>query len=224
MSILSTLTEKPWEQGAEPQNQHSAPEHIRIAGLKVILAVVSVLFFLFIIAFLMRSQYPDWQPLAEQASQPLFDKSQLWLNSFYLVLASVFLQTSKLLGHKSDSLIFKISLFLAGVFCCAFVAGQLMFWQQLYDQGFVVNLNPALSFFYLFTGLHAVHVGIGFILWLLAVGAIIKGQQKAQHYIQLSAIYWHFLLLLWALLFALLVSKPETYNAIVEFCGLGASI
>lgn len=224
MSILSTLTEKPWEQGAEPQNQHSAPEHIRIAGLKVILAVVSVLFFLFIIAFLMRSQYPDWQPLAEQASQPLFDKSQLWLNSFYLVLASVFLQTSKLLGHKSDSLIFKISLFLAGVFCCAFVAGQLMFWQQLYDQGFVVNLNPALSFFYLFTGLHAVHVGIGFILWLLTVGAIIKGQQKAQHYIQLSAIYWHFLLLLWALLFALLVSKPETYNAIVEFCGLGASI
>ena len=60
-------------------------------------------------------------------------------------------------------------------------------------------------------------------MWLVALQASLRGNVKAKHYIELCAIYWHFLLALWFGLFALLVSKPETYNAIVEFCGLGAS-
>lgn len=223
MSFLSALTEKPWEQGVSPQNQNSGAEHTRKAGLRLLLAVVSVLFFLFIVAFLMRSQYPDWQPLAEQANQPLFDKGQLWINTTYLILASFFLQTSRMFSRLQKSIITKLTLVSAGVFSCAFVAGQLLFWEQLYQQGFVVNLNAALSFFYLFTGLHAAHIGIGLVVWLVALNAAMRGRKKAKYYIELCAIYWHFLLALWFVLFALLVSKPETYNAIVEFCGLGAS-
>jgi len=37
----------------------------------------------------------------------------------------------------------------------------------------------------------------------------------------LCALYWHFLLLVWVLLFALLSSSPGTYAAIAEFCGFG---
>lgn len=223
MSFLSALTEKPWEQGISPQIQNTGAEHTRRAGLRLLLVVVSVLFFLFIVAFLMRSQYPDWQPLAEQANQPLFDKGQLWLNTFYLILASLFLQSSRVSSRLQKIMISQVTLVLAGVFSCAFVAGQLLFWQHLYQQGFVVNSNAALSFFYLFTGLHAAHIGIGLFVWLLALQAILRGRVKAKHYIELCAIYWHFLLALWLVLFALLVSKPETYNSIVEFCGLGVS-
>ncbi|MNN99150.1 hypothetical protein D3C81_2187220 [compost metagenome] len=38
--------------------------------------------------------------------------------------------------------------------------------------------------------------------------------------IELCAIYWHYLLGLWLVLFALLTSTPETYQAIAAFCGL----
>lgn len=223
MSFLTALTEKPWEQGGAPEIQNTGIEHTRKAGLRVLLVVVSVLFFLFIVAFLMRSQYPDWQPLAEQANQPLFDKSQLWINTVYLILASLFLQSSRVFSRRQKSTISTLTLVSAGVFSCAFVAGQLLLWEQLYQQGFVVNFNAALSFFYLFTGLHAAHIGIGLFVWLLALNAAMRGRVKAKYYIELCAIYWHFLLALWLVLFALLVSKPETYNAIVEFCGLGAS-
>jgi cytochrome c oxidase subunit 3 len=38
--------------------------------------------------------------------------------------------------------------------------------------------------------------------------------------VELCAIYWHYLLALWLLLFALLTSTPQTYEAIAAFCGL----
>ncbi|TDF39756.1 cytochrome c oxidase subunit III [Alteromonadaceae bacterium M269] len=222
MSILSSITEKPWEQGVIPKVQHKGKVNTRRAGLKVLLVVISALFFLFIVAFLMRSQYPDWQPLAEQPSQPLYDKSQLWLNTIYLIMASLFLQLAKTKRQHFP----QIGLMLGGLFSCAFVVGQLIFWQHLYQQGFAVDVNPALSFFYLLTGLHATHVIIGLLVWLYAVSAVIsrntkRSQAIMNQCISLCAMYWHFLLGLWVLLFALLVSKPETYDAIVEFCGLG---
>jgi cytochrome c oxidase subunit 3 len=222
MSFLTPLMEKPWEQAGSPQQQGLGREHTRKAGLRLLLAVVSVLFFLFIVAFLIRSQYPDWQPLAETSSNPLFNKSILWLNSLYLLAASIFLQVARANARRQNRLILRFGLILAGLFSAAFVTGQLMFWQQLYQQGFVVNANPALSFFYIFTGLHAVHVGIGLLAWLGALAAMLRSSPKLSQYVDLCAIYWHFLFGLWLVLFALLVSKPETYNAIVEFCGLGA--
>jgi cytochrome c oxidase subunit 3 len=221
MSFLTPLMEKPWEQGPAPQSQQQGREHTRRAGLRLLLTVVSVLFFLFIVAFLMRSQYPDWQPLAETPSNPLFNKNILWLNTFYLIAASVFLQWARVSGRRQNTKMLRIGLVLGGLFSGAFVTGQLMFWQQLYQQGFVVNANPALSFFYIFTGLHATHVGIGLLAWIGALGAAMRNSPKLAQYVELCAIYWHFLLGLWVVLFALLVSKPETYNAIVAFCGLG---
>jgi len=52
MSFLSPLMEKSWEQGPVPQIQGLGRDHTRKAGLRLLLTVVSVLFFLFIVAFL----------------------------------------------------------------------------------------------------------------------------------------------------------------------------
>ncbi|MGS2721788.1 cytochrome c oxidase subunit 3 [Paraglaciecola aestuariivivens] len=221
MNMFSALMEKSWQAEPQPQSQYLGREQVRKTGLKVLLSVISVLFLLFIVAYLMRSQYPDWQPLAEQSNQPLFDKSLLWLNTFYLVMASVFLQLARYSSRSSKMHIAKIHLILGGLCSGAFVTGQWILWQQLYTQGFVVNSHPALSFFYILTGLHALHVVVGLIVWILAVQVILRGSPNLRQYVDLCATYWHFLLGLWIVLFALLVSKPETYNAIVEFCGLG---
>lgn len=221
MSFLSALTDKSWESAGEsPMTEKEDANRTRKVGLRVVLTVVSVLFFLFFVAFLMRSQYPDWQPLAEEPGHPLFEQTTLWLNSVYLLLASVGVQIARMTIRQSLSAQVLWSLGLGGVFAVAFVGGQLLYWQTLTAEGFYVGLNPALSFFYLFTGLHAAHVGIGILVWLYALTSVVKKREKSAHLVELCAIYWHFLLGLWALLFALLVTKPETYDAIAAFCGL----
>lgn len=234
MSLFSELTNKPWQtEPALPDAPHTDNQPdialVQRSALRVLLTVISVLFFLFLVAFLMRSQYPDWQPLAEEPGHPLFDQGQLWLNSAYLIFASVFIQLCLTYQNKRQSQSATsppngntpvILLLLAGVFATAFVVGQGLFWLDLIARGHVVSDNPAISFFYLFTGLHAAHVFVGLLVWAFAMHAVATGSPRGTSRVSLCTTYWHFLLLLWGGLFALLVSKPETYDAIAAFCGL----
>ena len=221
MSVFSALTDKPWQSNESNLGRPAVvDDKVRRVGLRVLLVVISVLFLLFFVAFLMRSQYPDWQPLAEEPGHPLFDKATLWLNTGYLILASVCIQVARVWSRRESPKVTQLSITMGGLFCVAFVAGQLLYWQQLTALGHSVDVNPALSFFYLFTGLHAAHVFVGVLVWLMALVKALKASPRYRDYIELCAMYWHFLLGLWLLLFALLVSKPETYDAIAAFCGL----
>ena len=71
MNPLDTLREKPWlpDSAADQVGTLAGPPPGRIA-LRFFIAVVSVLFFLFIITFLSRSQYPDFEALAGAPRKP----------------------------------------------------------------------------------------------------------------------------------------------------------
>ena len=69
----------------------------------------------------------------------------------------------------------------------------------------------------------------GMVAWLAASRRVLairkevesKSVPVAKLSIELCASYWHFLLVVWILLFALLSSSPGTYAAIARFCGFG---
>jgi cytochrome c oxidase subunit 3 len=155
--------------------QPAACQASRSAGLWVFIGVVAMLFFLFSCAYVMRMALPDWRPLP-------FVPWQLWLSTALLVAASVAWRRSA-----------------AGWGCLcsmAFLASQLWAWQAMRAANFPLQANPANSFFYLITGLHALHVTGG-----LAVAAVAWRSAAAM---RLCARYWHFLLGLWLAMFGLL--------------------
>ncbi len=225
MNLFAQLTEKPWHMNAHAASL-PAMDRLRTyrTGLKVLLMVISTMFLLFFVAFLMRAQYADWRPLAEAPGQPLYRPFGLWLNSLWLVLASLSIWWAKRAGCKQRYSLTLWTLLGGGLFAAAFVMGQWSFWQQLLAQGHLVNDQPALSFFYLFTGLHGLHVLAGLVGWLVTLRLVFKaGPQSSELVAQAVAmcgLYWHFLLGLWAALFGLLMMKPSTYEAIAAFCGL----
>ena len=91
----------------------------------------------------------------------------------------------------------------------AFVVGQLIAWQQLQSSGQFITSNPANAFFYFLTGAHAVHIIGGMYVWARATAGVVLGKRDAPaiaRSIELCAIYWHFLLLVWLVLFGLLLS------------------
>jgi len=53
-----------------------------------------------------------------------------------------------------------------------FLVGQLVVWRELFAQGVFMASNPASSFFYIFTGAHALHV-LGGVAALLFVAITI---------------------------------------------------
>ncbi|WP_432720714.1 cytochrome c oxidase subunit 3 [Jeongeupia wiesaeckerbachi] len=180
----------------------ASPNAAAKLGLWVLMAVITVLFLQFIQAYAVRQGSPDWLRPPEP--------TLLRWNTLALLLASAALQSAVMLPRG------KTALLLGGVFGCIFLAGQLGAWQQLHAQGYLVAGNPANSFFYLLTGMHGVHVLGGLLTWGWLLARARRGLDVALE-ARLCARYWHFLLLIWLLLYAVLFwIAPATLQAI---CG-----
>jgi len=230
MNIFQKLTEKPWladdklalegNSGSVSSAQLNTSTPAKTA-LYFFLSVVSVLFLLFTITFLSRSQAVDFQALAGEPWLPFSQPTSLWFNTGILLLASISLQLSVLFSRQQKTNHLLIMLVLATLFSATFLIGQYTVWQQLTLSGYALNENPANSFFYLLTGIHGLHL-LGGIFALVRVVWIFWSKNKTQSLtasLRLCTTYWHYLLVVWLFLFALLTATPETYRTIALFCG-----
>jgi len=194
------LMAKPWlEVGAigEVPDTGASPLPAATIGLGVFLAVVSSLFALFISAYFMRMQVADW---AELPSPKL-----LWFNTGVLILSSVALQYAQVAARRGRIVDVGDGLIAGGLFALTFLVGQLFAWQQLNAAGYFLSANPANAFFYLLTGVHGLHLLGGLAALGRAADKVWRGELgQVRLSVQLCAIYWHFLLALWLVLFSLL--------------------
>ncbi|UTW10174.1 cytochrome c oxidase subunit 3 [Marinobacterium rhizophilum] len=220
-SLLKMADAYPEGGGQEAQRDQDERSRAAILGLRIFLAVVSSFFFLFLIAFIARSQLGDWRPLTEPAA-PLYRVEPLLLNTLVLMMGSLALQWARVVarhGRRLES----FAGFLLGGFCAlGFIAGQLWLWRTFVVLGYGFSVNPANSFFFLLTGLHGLHLLGGLVVWARTLWRYGCGLPLAQlsRSLALCAIYWHYLLALWLVLFVVLSSSPQTYQVIAAFCGL----
>jgi|SRR5208337_1738599 len=81
-----------------------------------------------------------------------------------------------------------------------FVVGQYVAWRQLKAAGLYLATNSNSSFFYVFTGVHALHV-LGGLAGLLYVMSKLHRSTLRQSTFAAAAQYWHFMGILWLYLF-----------------------
>ena len=98
----------------------------KTVALRFFLAVISVLFSLFIVTFLARSQFPDFQALAGQAWQPFTNPQQLRVNTGILLAASVAIQFASSSAKNNRLLAANIAIALCGLFTLAFIGAQIL--------------------------------------------------------------------------------------------------
>lgn len=202
--VRQSINVQPWvaESGAAERLPY-LPESAtaRRVGLGVFLAVVTSLFALSISAYMMRMDMAsDWRPLPEPGL--------LWLNTVMLVLGSAGLQWSWHAAKKQDGRALRIGLGLGGVATLAFIGGQFLVWHRLVEAGYYAGSNPANAFFYVLTALHALHLAGGLVPWAAILVKLKAGATpvEVRPGVELCAVYWHFLLLVWVILFALVLS------------------
>jgi len=224
MQILKALQIKPWlAQDQETESFSLVPNREKAAStaLKFFLAVITVIFFLFTITFLQRTQSYDFQALSGEPWLPFTNASILWQNSIYLIMASI----SIILAKKSaDLLSFKgvfISLTTTALFTVLFIGGQVQVWQQLNQSGFYIYANPANSYYFLLTGMHALHIVAGVLVFIRCIWlfSLDLSYPRLASRLKLCARYWHFLLFIWLFLFFLLTGDAQTFKTIALFCG-----
>jgi len=209
--MLETLQEKPAALGEpggpvggdrEPGGERDRPpdgvggDPARF-GLWVFLGTLTMLFIGFTSAYMVRRASDDW---GELAPPPV-----LWLNTAVLLLSSFSLQTARRRLRGWDLSSATAWLGGTGALGGLFVVGQVAAWRMLAARGLYLATDPHSSFFYVLTGIHALHL-VGGLGWFTAV--LLRFRRMAvtpgEDGLRLFATYWHFLGGLWLYLLWLL--------------------
>jgi cytochrome c oxidase subunit 3 len=199
-AVASRLTAKPWEnreQAGDIGAIHTAPARI---GLWLFMAVVTSLFALFLSAYSMRMhQSVGWCHLTIP--------NVLWINSFVLLAASVAMQLASSAASRGNRGFAQWALIAGGVLSVGFLAGQMAAWQAVGPSLYFIQGSPAIAFFYVLTIAHGLHLIGGLYVLGRATMRFAGGAEviDLRQSLALCAIYWHFLLLVWLAVFAVLL-------------------
>jgi cytochrome c oxidase subunit 3 len=145
---------------------------------------------------------------------PIVKPSLLWLNTTVLVLASGAMQIARNRVDRDDFGGVRVYFSVAGVLTVLFLAGQVLAWRQVAAAGDYGRGNPAFAFFILITAVHGLHLIGGMFVLARTIARVWRGadklavvtRSKLRMSVQLCTTYWHWLLLIWLGLFALLWS------------------
>jgi cytochrome c oxidase subunit 3 len=216
VGILRSLTEKSWlTPGLDPMTEPEAVGFRSLpaaaVGLRVYFGVATVMFLLIAAIFHMRmgdhglntGQRPDWKPM--------YWPPLLWFNTGVLLLSSVAWQWARGAARRGQMESLRTGLIAGGALALGFLAGQLIVWRQLEDAGCGLTATTMGAFVYLITGLHGLHLLGGLAVWGRTTVKVLSGSQAAEvrQSVDLCSIYWHFLLLVWLVMFGLLLSTDR---------------
>jgi cytochrome c oxidase subunit 3 len=183
--------------GEPPERPRRSVESVAVLGMWVALAPILMLFLAFVSAYIVRHGFGhDWVP---EEMPPI-----VYWNTLVLLASSLVLERARRVdragGRARPWVVATLGL------GSAFVGGQLLGWRQMSASGLDVAATPHSSFFYLLTGAHALHVAGGLLGLAIATAWPRQGWRGASLTVALhvTAIYWHFLGILYLGLLAVL--------------------
>jgi cytochrome c oxidase subunit 3 len=195
---------------AEPQGEPTR------TGIWVALAAIAMSFAALTSALYVREgSGSDWHHIT---LPPI-----LWFNTLALIASSITLEFARrhisafMRNRDSSPASATLWLNLTMGLGLIFVTGQYLAWLKLRSEGFYLPTNPNSSFFYVLTGVHAIHVlgGLGGLTRVMSkfrVAAHATGSSGSPRALRRSTVdatsyYWHFMGALWIYLLFILWTK-----------------
>ncbi len=167
-------------------------------GIWIALGSLTMLFAAFTSAYIVRSAGSDWVPLEVP---PL-----LWVNTAVILLSSVVMEIARRAFVAWRPVAFRKWVLATAILGVLFITGQVVAWGQLAEQGIYLQSHPHSSFFYVLTGLHAVHVlaGVVALFYVLALATRYRLTPGESSSPGICATYWHFVSAVWLYLMVVL--------------------
>ena len=131
-------------------------------------------------------------------------------SSFVLLMSSLTMVLAVTAAKRHDDRTTNVWLSVTALLGSLFVAGQVYEFTVFYREGLGFTTSLFSSSFYTLTGFHGVHVTVGVIMLLSVVGMILRKRihgDKAE-VVELVGLYWHFVDIVWILIFTLVYLIP----------------
>jgi cytochrome c oxidase subunit 3 len=203
-------------------------EHSPIAGLShdstggisnVVLGMLlfltsEVMFFagLFAAYFSVRAHAPLWPPLNPETSEafhveilPLVGPATV-----LLILSSLTCQNAVWGIRRGDRVAFVRNIAVTFVIGITFLVMQAIDYAVLGSEGLTIASGPYGTTYFTLTGFHGAHVFGGVVMLGVVLYRGMAGQFSARHHdaVEAASLYWHFVDVVWILLFSLLYLLP----------------
>lgn len=127
------------------------------------------------------------------------------INTVILLLSGVTMHWAHTAIRRGNARQLKLGLILTIVLGAVFLVGQVVEYLELAHEGLIIQSGTFGSTFYALTGTHGAHVLGGLIVLSLVAIRAFRGQFDQQRHVavEVTAIYWHFVDVVWVLLFAI---------------------
>ena len=212
----------------DPGQALTTTEHSPVAGLShdttggisnVVLGMLlfltsEVMFFagLFAAYFAVRAKAPLWPPLNPE-TQEQFHLEILPLvgpATVLLILSSFTCQFAVWAIRRDDRVAFVRNMAVTFAIGITFLIMQAMDYVTLGSEGLTLASGPYGTTYFTLTGFHGAHVFGGAIMLAVVLYRGLAGQFSSRHHdaVEAASLYWHFVDVVWILLFSLLYLLP----------------
>ena len=203
-------------------------EHSPVAGLahdqrggisNVVLGMLlfitsEVMFFagLFAAYFNARASAPQWPPINPETNEAFHLSILPFVGpaTILLILSSFTCQFAVWAVRRGDHVAFVRNIAVTFVIGIVFLILQVLDYALLYSEGITLQAGTFGTTYFTLTGFHGAHVFGGAIMLGVVLYRGIAGQFSAKHHdaVEAASLYWHFVDVVWILLFSLLYLLP----------------
>jgi heme/copper-type cytochrome/quinol oxidase subunit 3 len=137
--------------------------------------------------------------------QDLVDIPFTSVSAFVLLMSSVSMVLALAAIQRGNVRNMQIWLATTAVLGLLFISGQAYEFTEFYHQGLTIHTNLYGTTFFVLTGFHGAHVTVGVLILMSLLIYSFRGgiQQKDSLNIELAGLYWHFVDIVWIVIFTL---------------------
>jgi cytochrome c oxidase subunit 3/cytochrome o ubiquinol oxidase subunit 3 len=132
------------------------------------------------------------------------------VSSFVLLMSSLTMVLAVSAANRKDDRNTKVWLTVTALLGATFVGGQAYEFTTFYREGLGYTTSLFSSSFYTLTGFHGAHVTVGIIMLMAVAGMVSRGKIAGDkpEVIELVGLYWHFVDIVWIVIFTLVYLIP----------------
>jgi len=134
----------------------------------------------------------------------LYDILFTSISSFVLLMSSLTMVLAVSSIQRRDLRAMRGWLLTTALLGVVFISGQVYEFTEFLNEGYGFTHSPAWSAFYTLTGFHGVHVTLGIVMLISAVGLSMRGHitPKNAEAVEIVGLYWHFVDVVWVVIFS----------------------
>ncbi len=142
--------------------------------------------------------------------QDVFDIAYTSVSSFVLLTSSLTMVLALAATQRGDLGRMRVWLLATAMLGMTFIGGQVYEFTSFYREGLSLSTNMFGTTFYVLTGFHGTHVAVGILMLLTLVALSFTGKitQRNAMTVELIGLYWHFVDIIWIVIFTVVYLIP----------------